>query len=89
MGVYISILWPCSKSGRFLFYGPNHPLNAAKSPPNPPRTNQDIKNIDFSLLDLQNSLLGSHLGGFSRHTNCDLYAIFVYLEKAPKKAPSQ
>ena len=59
MGVYISILWPCSKSGRFLFYGPHHPLNATKSPPNPPRTKQDLKNIDFSLLDLQNSLIGS------------------------------
>ena len=59
MGVYSTLLWPCSKSGRFLFQGPNHPLNAAKSHPNPPRTKQDLKNIDFSLLDLQNSLIGS------------------------------
>ena len=41
------------------FLALNHPLNAAKSPPNPPRTKQDIKNIDFSLLDLKNSLTGS------------------------------
>ena len=64
MGVYSSLLWPCSKSGRFLFDGPNHSLNGIKSPPNPPRTKQDLKNIDFSLLDLKNSLIGSLFRSF-------------------------
>ena len=59
MRVYSSLLWPCSKSGRFLFDGPNHSLNGIKSLPNPPRPKQDLKNIDFSLLYLQNSLIGS------------------------------
>ena len=43
---------------QFPFYDQNLPLNVAISTSNPPRTKQEVKNIDQSLLDIKNSLIG-------------------------------
>ena len=46
-------------SWQILFYDQNHPLNVALWTSNPPRTMQEVKIIDLSLLDLKNPSIGS------------------------------
>ena len=60
---------------QFPFYDQNLPLNVAISTSNPPRTKQEVKNIDQSLVDIKNSLIGVKIDYFSHfdgwHDNGD------------------